>query len=355
MSDIQEKNAGHANSEDQSRNQFDAPLGEALAKARLAKNYTQADASNYLKYSVAQVNALENDDFTSLPQPMMMRGFIRNYARYLDLDPSPLLEIYKSRVPELAPIAVEVKTAGNIVMVDKRDLPWLKIILVSGLILIPLVAWLLVVEYSPKRLKLQALTRTPVALIDRSEMILNSDLPTEVLTESVPLPESISKVEITPNPQVTLLPSDLATSSPSKTNISKLNSLEKANDSRLSSSAVGLNDNSARLALSPKLADLSFKNVTNVNPSKLSSNTNNASLQASILVQRDVWVQALDANGQVLIEKILPAGANEVITGVKPFNITIANASSATLSVAGKKIDLSSYATENNVARVKLE
>lgn len=354
MSDIQEKNAGHANSEDQSRNQFDAPLGEALAKARLAKNYTQADASNYLKYSVAQVNALENDDFASLPQPMMMRGFIRNYARYLDLDPSPLLEIYKSSVPELEPIAVEVKTAGNIVMVDKRDLPWLKIILVSGLILIPLFAWLLVVEYAPKHLKIQALTSTPVALIDRSEMILNSDLPTEVLTESLPLPESNLQDEMKQNLEVNVIPNDLTAATPSKNSISKSDAQKNANDSSLPLSNIGLND-AARLALSPKLADLSLKNVTNTNSSNLPTNTNNTSLQASILVQRDVWVQALDANGQVLIEKILLAGANEVITGVKPFNITIGNASSAKLSVAGKKIDLSSYATENNVARVKLE
>lgn len=354
MSDIQEKNAGHANSEDQSRNQFDAPLGEALAKARLAKNYTQADASNYLKYSVAQVNALENDDFTSLPQPMMMRGFIRNYARYLDLDPSPLLEIYKSRMPELEPIAVEVKTAGNIVMVDKRDLPWLTIILVSGLILIPLVAWLLVVEYAPKHLKIQALTSTPVALIDRSEMILNIDLPTEVLTESLPLPESNLQDEMKQNLEVNVIPNDLTAATPSKNSISKSDAQKNANDSSLPSSNIGLND-AARLALSPKLADLSLKNVTNTNSSNLPTNTNNTNLQANIAVQRYVWVQALDANGRILLEKVLLAGANEVITGVKPSNITIGNASSATLSVAGKKIDLSSYATENNVARIKLE
>lgn len=354
MSDIQEKNAGYANSEPLARNHADAPLGEALAKARLAKNYTQADASNYLKYSVAQVNALENDDFASLPQPMMMRGFIRNYARYLDLDPSSLLEIYKSRVPELAPIAVEVKAAGNIVMVDKKDLPWLRIILVSGLILIPLVAWLLVVEYAPKHLKIQALTSTPIALINRSELVLNSDLPTEVLTESLPLPESNLQDEMKQNPEVNVIPNELTTAIPSKNSISKLDARKNANDSSLPSSNIGLND-ATRLALSPMLADLSLKHVTNANSSNLSTNNNNSSSQANILVQRDVWVQALDANGRVLLEKILVAGANEVITGVKPINITIGNASSATLSVAGKKIDLSSYATENNVARIKLE
>lgn len=354
MSDIQEKNASHANSEDQSRNQSDAPLGEVFAKARLAKKYTQADASNYLKYSVAQVNALENDDFASLPQPMVMRGFIRNYARYLDLDPAPLLEIYKSRVPDLAPIAVEVKTAGNIVMVDKRDLPWLKIILVSGLILIPLVAWLLVVEYAPKHSKIQALTSTPVALIDRSELVLNSNLPTEVLTESLPLPESNLQDEVKQNPEVNLIPNDLTAATPSKNSISKPDAQKNANDSSLPSSSLGLND-AARLALSPKLADLSLKSVTNTNSSNLSTNTNNTSLQANIAVQRDVWVQALDANGRILLEKVLLAGANEAITGLKPFNITIGNASSAILTVAGKKIDLSPYVTENNVARIKLE
>ena len=39
-----------------------------------------------------QVRAIEQEDLTRLPEPAYVRGFIRSYARVLNIDPAPMLD-----------------------------------------------------------------------------------------------------------------------------------------------------------------------------------------------------------------------------------------------------------------------
>ncbi len=44
-----------------------------------------------LKLSVRQVEALERDEYAAFPGPVFVRGFLRNYAKLLQLDPEALV------------------------------------------------------------------------------------------------------------------------------------------------------------------------------------------------------------------------------------------------------------------------
>ncbi len=61
--------------------------GAALAAAREALNLSVAEVARQLKLSVSQIEALEAGAYEKLPGPVFVRGFIRNYARLLRLDP----------------------------------------------------------------------------------------------------------------------------------------------------------------------------------------------------------------------------------------------------------------------------
>ena len=87
------------------------PLGAALAAARNAKNLSVQAVSDSLRLSLKQISALESDDFSALPQPMATRGFIRNYARLLELDAEPLLDSYRQRIPDNTPTSLNVQTS----------------------------------------------------------------------------------------------------------------------------------------------------------------------------------------------------------------------------------------------------
>ena len=65
--------------------------GRALAEARTRRNQTIAEVAQQLKLSTTQVEALEAEDYAHLPGPVFVRGFVRNYARLMDLDGEALV------------------------------------------------------------------------------------------------------------------------------------------------------------------------------------------------------------------------------------------------------------------------
>jgi len=60
------------------------------------------------------------------------------------------------------------------------------------------------------------------------------------------------------------------------------------------------------------------------------------------------------AAGQKVFEQLLPAGANQIVTVAKPFNLTIGNASAAQASYNNQALDLETN-KQHNVAKLKIE
>ncbi len=69
-------------------------LGHILREARETKGYTLAEVQQETRISLRFLEALENGEYQMLPTPVHVRGFLRNYARFLGLDPEPLLNRY---------------------------------------------------------------------------------------------------------------------------------------------------------------------------------------------------------------------------------------------------------------------
>lgn len=65
--------------------------GRALAEARARKSLSVSDVALQLKLSVSQIEALEAEAYDRLPGTVFVRGFVRNYARLVDLDPGMLV------------------------------------------------------------------------------------------------------------------------------------------------------------------------------------------------------------------------------------------------------------------------
>ncbi|MGD2078255.1 MAG: DUF4115 domain-containing protein [Chloroflexota bacterium] len=70
-------------------------LGTLLREAREARGVTLADAQEATKINSRYLEALEDGSYDVLPSEVHVRGYLRNYARYLRLDPRPLLDRYE--------------------------------------------------------------------------------------------------------------------------------------------------------------------------------------------------------------------------------------------------------------------
>ncbi|TIC82303.1 RodZ domain-containing protein [Crenobacter intestini] len=74
-------------------------VGAQLRAAREARQLGLGDVAERLKLSVRQLEAIERDDFAALPGATFVRGFVRNYARFLELDPAPLMHALDQAFP----------------------------------------------------------------------------------------------------------------------------------------------------------------------------------------------------------------------------------------------------------------
>lgn len=74
-------------------------LGAQLRLAREANGNSIADVVQVIRFSSHQIEALERDDYASLPGATSARGLVRNYAKFLKLDPTPLLALLEPAVP----------------------------------------------------------------------------------------------------------------------------------------------------------------------------------------------------------------------------------------------------------------
>lgn len=73
--------------------------GSVLRRNREAQGLKIADVVQVIRFSARQIEALERDDYASLPGAIAVRGMVRNYAKFLRLDSAPLLEQLQPAVP----------------------------------------------------------------------------------------------------------------------------------------------------------------------------------------------------------------------------------------------------------------
>jgi cytoskeletal protein RodZ len=74
------------------------PVGETLQQARERKGVDLYRAERDTKIRLRYLSALEDSAYEDLPPPVYTKGFIRNYAIYLGLDPDELLERWRDEM-----------------------------------------------------------------------------------------------------------------------------------------------------------------------------------------------------------------------------------------------------------------
>lgn len=350
------------------------PLGEVFCSARNAKKLALKDVSNNLRLSVKQIEALENNDFSSLPPAMITRGFIRNYARLLELDAEPLLASYRIRIPDSTPNTLSVKTSMNRVMSSKSSASSLKYVLLSGLVLILVVAWFYYANYMQKSVKptaenmavtsasepvtevlslpevaLPAAERQPQAEVVDVQTAVNADTEnaadaTQALPGAVGMPP---KVEATSKPTVNspaINNPDVVTQNlqlPKETTVDYNKLKEKTVQKGTLPNVAGSSDEKAKV---PDLAKSGLKTDSSIAAIK----------GVNLAVTEQTWVRVTDKSGAVVYEKMLKANTQDGFNGLPPFKMLIGNAKATKLTFLGQDVDLTGK-TRNNVARLTLE
>ena len=102
-------------------------LGSMLREGRERLGLSVSDVAGQIKFAPRQIEALEAEDFRSLPEAAFLRGFVRSYAKILRLDADTLLASMphtKATVAELIPASVGVPFP-NTQSVKQQNVIWL--------------------------------------------------------------------------------------------------------------------------------------------------------------------------------------------------------------------------------------
>lgn len=96
-------------------------VGQQLRSAREARNMSLAEVAQSLKLGPRQVAAIEAEDWTSLPGNTMIRGFVRNYARLLNLDADVLMHgLDAAQLRQNAQLEVSAGTTASLPNTSSR-------------------------------------------------------------------------------------------------------------------------------------------------------------------------------------------------------------------------------------------
>jgi cytoskeleton protein RodZ len=73
-------------------------IGTALREAREEQGRSVEEVALQLRARVAQVAALESEDFAAFGGDVYAKGFLKSYAQVLGLEPQPLLDTYRREI-----------------------------------------------------------------------------------------------------------------------------------------------------------------------------------------------------------------------------------------------------------------
>lgn len=288
-----------------------ASVGGQLRRAREARGETVNDAGYALKLSARQIEAMESDRFDLLPGRAFARGFLRNYARYLGLDPAALLadldRSAASPAVELSPLSnadgVMPTGAGS-----SRSAQGPAAIVVGVLLLALAAGWFFDWFQMPE---------DDVAVVDAP---LTGPEPTLLPAPSVP--ETTG--DTVPVEPVAPPPSAADSAAPS------------APEPSVASAAPGTAA-SAPAAATPADAP--------------------AASDVGHLVFRyggESWVEVRDASGKIIYSGTNAPGTSRTIQGKPPFALVVGNAPEVSLEYQGKSLDLAPH-TKVGVARLTVQ
>ena len=293
-------------------NDHTAPLpvastaGGQLRAAREAAGWSQEAVAQQLKLAPRQVRAIEEDDYARLPGRTFVRGFVRNYARLLHLDPAAVMASLP-RGEGTSPLDRPSLTAVSRPMVELpvasvRRNSWARWLIPFALLAIVAAAG--VYEF----MRTAGSSRRP---------------PAENTTAAPPT---------TPAAPSTALPNPLASAKTESTAPS-----EKSDGAAAPSNTATPTAESAA-------------------PNTVAPTSSAAASNAPLLLtfKEKSWVEVKDGNGAAIFMQTGAAGTTQTLSGTPPLDVSIGNAAGVSVTYRGQLIDIGPF-TRANIARFILK
>ncbi|OPX56285.1 cytoskeleton protein RodZ [Oceanospirillum multiglobuliferum] len=300
-------------------------IGESLKHAREKAKLSTTDVADKLNWKPSVVVQIEANDFSALPGPTFIRGYLRAYGKLVALDPEALIEGYNQCAGELEKPEKRFKPVDTIKPQRNLSDPLIKyttLIIVAALIALSVIWW-----QSRNGAETLSLTKNETVEIETSNgetIIAKMDLSGAEDTESTASVET----EVSPAPS------------------------EEAPEDEAIDEANLIDDNSADET--PPTIQAASEDTDVSEPEPEAHVLAPGEEKILITFSQECWVEMTDARGIKLIANLKKAGEQSLASGVAPFKLMIGNAQGAEVTYGDKIIDLKPYTNRNGIARLTL-
>jgi cytoskeleton protein RodZ len=292
--------------------------GQMLKAARLAQSLSLLEVAKALKLSQHQVEAMEANDWNSLPCNTVIRGFVRNYGRMVGLDPNELMATLDAiQMPKNAEL--EMPQGINVSVpqengAQRRD--YARVI--AGSVALALAAS--VYFFLP-------------------DQVLHSVLSTLKSSEQ-PNEKPVPKEAVSSPAETTVLP----------TSTQLKEATEAASQPSTPPPALPPPVVSPDVKTPPVMPVAAVPAVKAEGAAKPLATGNGL----KFTFNEPSWVEVRDRSGEIVFSQLSQGGTQREVDGQPPFALVIGNATHVTLQYKGKTVDLSKR-SKDDVARVTVE
>ncbi len=312
--------------------------GDRLQAARISIGLTLEDVASKMHLSAAILGSLEANDFEEITAPIFVKGYLRSYARIVNLDEEDIIKQYSLYYTHNDPPISSTSNASPEINSDDarvKGTTWLIIVILVGL----LSFWWWSRYQQP----------TQTVSLDSNEssdsVVSAGDVPS---ITSIPLSVSDSEIGSSNADDGSSGLASAADPVASEVSIDQeaRNELQNINDILPPADTVSQSeaqDEVTQQELEIEPATQSSNNVAATTPSDL-----------VITVNSDTWADIKDANGNRLVYDLLRSGQNITLTGQAPFQAFLGNGYGVSIEYQGENIDLSKNIRADNTARIRI-
>ncbi len=269
--------------------------GELLAEARNRAGLSVESVAQDLKMTVTKIKAIEQDNYAPFPADTYLKGYLRNYARLVNLDEIEIIDLYLAFRSD--------DTAASLESVDEptsSKRPWLLLLLLIALVVAYVFGLPLWKDYMAQTSSQDAVNASDasVGVIDEADSVEQAQVDAKVE----------SPTEISDEPRL-------------------------VEDSEL---AVVVDEPEVDLVLEQNEVPLAAESEESVAVASEAQETVN---QYVFTFEDNCWLKVV-SNGKQIVAKEFVKGESFNMDGDGPFSVRIGNVNAVTLSQNGEPVTL---------------
>ncbi|MEO5574298.1 MAG: RodZ domain-containing protein, partial [Gammaproteobacteria bacterium] len=303
--------------------------GKRLRDEREARSLSVEQVAGKLRLDVKQIEAMERDEFTSLVAPVFARGYLRSYARFLQLPADAIIRSYENQkgpIPKVLHGRSVLSDVDGGVGGHDRAMSWVVYLIVLASLILGVVWW-----------------QTGGTFKFGQEQTASNFDPDELPT----LPDAEDEVEPVPAKKASAAPrrvdNNVVQSLPSQTsNPAPAQGVNAYMPGMLTIPAVPQGQNAKTTTPAPDPQKIPAQAAV---PVPVPAPPANVAIPSVVLnLTQQSWVDITDATGNKLVYKLLPAGTHKTLQDLKlPLKVILGNAAGVNLEYSGKPFDHSGF------------